>query len=105
MPVALWQVDASHMGKIYAQLRSRGVTDFAGHLDDHPELVEFAAASVPVTDVNRCAIELVGGASEQDLTRPDGYLFAESPDSHRRGMIGRYSERKNYREKQKRRRS
>src|SRR3546814_7830839 len=76
MPVALWQVDASHMGKIYAQLRSRGVTDFAGHLDDHPELVEFAAASVPVTDVNRCAIELVGGASVQDLIRPVGYLFA-----------------------------
>lgn len=98
MPVALWQVDASHMGKIYAELRSRGVTDFAGHLDDHPELVEFAAASVPVTDVNRCAIELVGGASVQDLIRPVGYLFAESPESLRRVMIGRFSGRKNYSE-------
>lgn len=98
MPVALWQVDASHMSKIYAELRSRGVTDFAGHLDDHPELVEFAAASVPVTDVNRCAIELVGGASVQDLIRPVGYLFAESPDSLRRVMIGRFSGRKNYSE-------
>ena len=98
MPVALWQVDASHMGKIYAELRSRGVTDFAAHLDDHPELVEFAAASVPVTDVNRCAIELVGGAGVQDLIRPVGYLFTESPDSLRRVMIGRFSGRKNYSE-------
>lgn len=98
MPVALWQVDASHMSKIYAELRSRGVTDFAGHLDDHPELVEFAAASVPVTDVNRCAIELVSGAGVQDLIRPVGYLFTESPDSLRRVMIGRFSGRKNYSE-------
>jgi len=98
MPVALWQVDASHMGKIYAELRSRGVTDFAHYLDDHPALVELAATSVPVTDVNRSAIELIGGADVQDLIRPVGYLFAESPDSLRRVMIGRFSGRKNYSE-------
>src|SRR5690606_32355289 len=70
MPVALWQVDASHMGKIYADLRSRGITDFGQYLDDHPELVELAASSVPVTDVNRSAIELVGGKDAQDLIGP-----------------------------------
>ncbi|WP_260581317.1 ATP-binding protein [Sphingopyxis sp. PET50] len=98
MPVALWQVDASHMGKIYAELRSRGVTDFERYLDDHPELVELAATSVPVTDVNRCAIELIGGAGVQDLIRPVGYLFTESPASLRRVMIGRFSGRRNYSE-------
>ncbi|MGV1684427.1 ATP-binding protein [Sphingopyxis sp. NJF-3] len=98
MPVALWQVDASRMGKIYAELRSRGVTDFEQYLEDHPELVELAATSVPVTDVNRSAIELVGGKDVQDLIRPVGYLFAESPASLRRVMIGRFSGHRNYSE-------
>jgi signal transduction histidine kinase len=98
MPVALWQVDASRMGKIYAELRSRGVTDFEQYLEDHPELVELAATSVPVTDVNRSAIELVGGKDVQDLIRPVGYLFAGSPASLRRVMIGRFSGHRNYSE-------
>lgn len=98
MPVALWQVDASHMGKIYAELRAEGVIDFERYLDEHPELVEHAANTVPVTDVNRSAIELVGGAGIQDLIRPVGYLFAESPASLRRVMVGRFSGRKNYSE-------
>lgn len=98
MPVALWQVDASHMGKIYAQLRADGVVDFDRYLEQHPELVEHAATTVPVTDVNRRAIELVGGAGVQDLIRPVGYLFAASPDSLRRVMIGRFTGRRNYSE-------
>jgi len=98
MPVALWQVDASHMGKIYAGLRADGVVDFERYLEEHPELVEQAAATVPVTDVNRRAIELVGGAGVQDLIRPVGYLFAESLSSLQRVMIGRFTGRKNYSE-------
>lgn len=98
MPVALWQVDASHMGKIYAELRANGVVDFERYLEQHPELIEQAATTVPVTDVNRSAIELVGGAGVQDLIRPVGYLFAESPSSLQRVMIGRFTGRKNYSE-------
>src|SRR5690606_27658535 len=44
------------------------------------------------------AIELVGGKGVQDLIRPVGYLFAESPDSLRRVMIGRFSGQKSYSE-------
>lgn len=98
MPVALWQVDASRMGKIYAELRAQGVTDFEGYLEQHPELVELAANTVPVTDVNRSAIQLIGGLTVQDLIQPVSYLFAESPDSLRRVMIGRFSGRQNYSE-------
>lgn len=98
MPVALWQVDASRMGKIYAELRARGVTDFERYLEEHPELVELAATTVPVTDVNRSAIQLIGGSNAQDLIQPVGYLFAISRESLRRVMIGRFSGRQNYSE-------
>jgi PAS domain S-box-containing protein len=98
MPIALWQVDASHMGKIYAGLRADGIVDFERYLEEHPDLVDHAAATVPVTDVNRRAIELVGGAGVQDLIRPVGYLFDASPDSLRRVMIGRFTGKKNHSE-------
>lgn len=90
MPIALWQVDASHMGKIYAELKASGVDDFDHYLRDHPELIELGAASVMVTDVNRRAVDLIRGAGEQDLIRPVDYLFAESPDTLRRIMVGRF---------------
>ena len=91
MPVALWQVDASHMGKIYAEIRAAGVEDFAAYLAAHPELVERAANTVPVTDVNRAAVQMFGGVSAIDLLRPVGYLFAENPASLRNVMIGRFN--------------
>ncbi|HWW59022.1 MAG TPA: ATP-binding protein [Sphingopyxis sp.] len=98
MPVALWQVDASHMGKIYADIRGKGVTDFSAYLDAHPELVDLAAATVPVTDVNRSAVEMFGGKSAIDLLRPVGYLFAESTQALRNVMIGRFKGQQNHSE-------
>src|SRR3546814_12269902 len=82
------------MGKLYADLKSKGVADFERYLEDHPNLVEFAAATVPVTDVNRSAVQMMGGASVQDLIQPLGYLFEDSQDSLFRVMIGRFSGRK-----------
>ncbi|WP_232328614.1 ATP-binding protein [Sphingomonas horti] len=98
MPVALLQVDASHMGKIYAGLRAQGVVDFDGYLQEHPELIDLAGRSVPVTDVNRRAVELLGGQGPHDLIRPVGHLFAISPATLRRVMVGRFSGRTSHSE-------
>lgn len=91
MPVALWQVDASHMGRIYNDIRATGVTDFAAYLDEHPDLVELAATTVRVTDVNRAAIQMFGGGSALDLMRPVGYLFTANRASLHNVMIGRFN--------------
>jgi two-component system sensor kinase FixL len=91
MPTALLQVDASHMGKIYAGLRSSGVEDFSRYLDEHPELIDFAAETVGVTDVNRRAVEMFGGNSALDLVRPVGYLFSANRNTLRNVMIGRFN--------------
>jgi two-component system sensor kinase FixL len=89
MPTALLQVDASHMGKIYAGLRADGVEDFGAYLDDHPELIDLAATTVAVTDANRRAVELFGGDSALDLIRPVGYLFLANRTTLRNVMVGR----------------
>jgi two-component system sensor kinase FixL len=91
MPVALWQVDASHMGRIYNDIRASGVTDFGAYLDEHPELVELAATTVQITDVNRAAVQMLGGASAIDLMRPVGYLFTVNRNALHNVMIGRFN--------------
>jgi len=91
MPIALWQVDASHMGRIYNDIRAMGVTDFAAYLDEHPDLVELAATTVRVTDINRAAIQMFGGNSPLDLMRPVGYLFTVNRAALRNVMIGRFN--------------
>ncbi len=98
MPMAMWQVDASHMGKIYAEIRGQGVEDFDAYLTEHPELIEFAANTVPVTDVNRSAVELFGATSPQDLMRHVGYLFTATPSALRNVMIGRFNGQQNWTE-------
>ncbi len=91
MPIALWQVDASHMGRIYNDIRATGVTDFAAYLDEHPDLVELAATTVRVTDINRAAIQMFGGSSPLDLMQPVGYLFTVNRAALRNVMIGRFN--------------
>lgn len=91
MPTALLQVDASHMKKIYAELKSGGVEDFGRYLDDHPALLDLANETVTVTDVNRRAVEMFGGGSALDLTGPVGYLFAASRATLKNVMVGRFN--------------
>lgn len=98
MPTALLQVDASHMGKIYKRLGSEGIEDFGRYLDDHPELVEHAAETVVVTDVNRRAVELFGGESALDLIRPVGHLLLANRTTLRNVMIGRFNNQPGYSE-------
>ncbi|OHT19128.1 Sensor histidine kinase TmoS [Sphingomonas haloaromaticamans] len=98
MPTALLQVDASHMGKIYKRLGSEGVEDFGSYLDDHPELVEHAAETVVVTDVNRRAVEMFGGNSALDLIRPVGNLLLANRTTLRNVMIGRFNNQPSYSE-------
>jgi C4-dicarboxylate-specific signal transduction histidine kinase len=98
IPIALWQTDASHMGRIYKDVRARGVRDFAGYLDEHPELVSYAADSVIVTEVNGAAVELFGGNNAADLLGPVGYMFAGNPETLRRVMIGRFNGQRNHEE-------
>ncbi|RVT90925.1 ATP-binding protein [Sphingomonas crocodyli] len=91
MPTALLQVDASHMGRIYAQIKSSGVEDFGRYLDDHPELLDLANETVTVTDVNRRAVDMFGGDNALDLAGPVGFLFAANRATLKNVMVGRFN--------------
>lgn len=98
LPTALVQVDARAVGAIFDRLRAGGVTDIDAHLQDHPELVDAANDVVQITDVNRSAMQLLGGTDLSSFTDALGYVFAASPDTARRVMVARFDGKRNHAE-------
>lgn len=96
LPVALWQVDTRGASAEFDRLKAEGLSDIAGHLDEHPELVELAKDIVRVTAVNREAVSLFRGKSAADLVAPVRYLFAAAPDLAKRVMVAHFEGRRNY---------
>jgi PAS domain S-box-containing protein len=66
-PVALWEEDHSEALERLNDLQATGVTDLAGHLAKHPELVHEMATLVRVVAVNKTAIDLMGLDGKPEL--------------------------------------
>lgn len=98
MPTALWQVDARGAGEVFDRLRTEGVTDIAGFLEKHPEIVELGKDIIRITDVNRDAVSLFHGRDAVELIGPVRYLFAAAPDAAKRVMIAHFEGRRNHSE-------
>ena len=97
LPIALLQVDASVMGRVFGALRASGTRDLDAYLAAHPELVDFASEAVRVTEANREALALFGG-TPAELLGPVGYVFAASPETARRVMAARFDGRRSHTE-------
>jgi signal transduction histidine kinase len=96
MPVALWQVDARSPGQAFESLRAQGVTDITGYLNERRDLVEFACDTVMVTNVNRAAVQLLGGRSEAEFLKPVRYLFEATPSAAIRVMSAHFNGARNH---------
>lgn len=101
LPTALLQVDAREIGRVFSAMRAEGVEDLQSYLDEHPELVDRANATVTVTDANRSAAKLFGAQEVAELVGPVGYVFEACPDAARRVMIAHYSGQRSYAETMK----
>ncbi|MBO9706672.1 MAG: PAS domain-containing protein [Caulobacter sp.] len=100
-PVPLLYVDARQSGEALERLRAQGVTDIAGYLDDHPELVEHAKDIVLVTEVNEAAVRLFGASNAAELIQSVRYLFSATPKMANRVMRAHFEGRRNYFEQAK----
>jgi PAS domain S-box-containing protein len=71
--------DFSEVKAALNTLRSQGVTDLRGYLDDHPEFVRSAMEMITIQDVNEAAIELYEAENkEQLLASLDNLFLSES---------------------------
>ena len=101
LPFALLQVDATHIGRLFASMKAAGVSDLEAHLDEHPELIELANRCVRVTNANRSAVKLFGADDVEGLFGPVGYVFAACPAAAARVMKAHFNGVRNYSETMK----
>lgn len=66
-PLALWEEDFSDIRRRLDDLRREGVTDFAAHIEAHPDIVPLYACLVKVIDVNRATLALYHARSKDEL--------------------------------------
>ena len=67
MPIALWQLDASEMGVMFDDLREAGVENLPGYVDEHPEFLDRAQATLRITEANEKALHLFGATDRAEL--------------------------------------
>jgi signal transduction histidine kinase len=58
-PVSIWEEDFTGVAALLDELRSRGVTDLAAFLAEHPDAIREAASRIEVLAVNDAAVELL----------------------------------------------
>ncbi|HWU13373.1 MAG TPA: ATP-binding protein [Caulobacter sp.] len=100
-PTPLLYVDSRRSGDELQKLRAQGVTDIAGFLDDHPDLVELAKDIVLVTEVNQAAVRLFGARNAAELIQSVRYLFSATPKMANRVMTAHFEGCRNYVEQAK----
>ncbi len=78
-PIPLREEDFSGVGEWIGDLRARGVTDFAAHLDEHPEEVRRAIGLIRTRRVNPALVELLSAENERAVI-DTGFSDAELTD-------------------------
>jgi PAS domain-containing protein len=102
MPVALIQIRLRGRvsgRQIIDQLRSEGVIDLLGYLDQHPEYVRDLLDGATIESVNEQAIRMFGARDASELiAMPYAWLWRERPDTFRRILESRFQGKWTYQE-------
>ncbi len=62
-PIAMLEEDYSAVRQHIERLRAEGVTDFAAHFTDHPDVADSFATEIRIVNVNHAALTLYGAES------------------------------------------
>jgi PAS domain S-box-containing protein len=88
-PVPLMLADARGISNLVREMKAMGVTDTAAFLDANPDYLDAALDIVAVAEVNEMAIKVFGARCAEDLIGPVRPLWADTPATFRRALIGR----------------
>jgi PAS domain S-box-containing protein len=90
VPVALIQLDRTHLADVFEMLKSQGVKDLGAHLDADPDFARMAMDSIRVVEVNRRTVALFGARDAAELLGPVAPLWSESPEVFCQSMQARF---------------
>ena len=74
--IAIWEEDFSELKTELDKLRADGVTDFRGHIKDHPEFLERSVKLVKVLDINAAVLNLYGAKDKSEVLGSLGKLVS-----------------------------
>lgn len=80
MPIALWQLDANEMRDMFDELREAGVDDLLTYVDEHPEFLDRAQATLRITEANEQALRLFGASDRAELLGVMPSLWVDRED-------------------------
>lgn len=68
-PISIWEEDFSQIKLFLASLKDRGVTNFEGHFDKHPEDLEKCAELLIILDVNKTTLKINQAPDKETLLK------------------------------------
>ncbi len=97
LPVALLEIEGHGVLKIMNEARAQGVTDFAAHMQEHPELQGRVLQELKIGEANQRAVEIFRGKSAAEFAGTSvARYWTECPAEFRDVMAARYSGQKGY---------
>ncbi len=97
LPVALLEIEGHGVIKIMNEARAQGVTDFAAHMKEHPELHDRVLQELKIGEANQRAVEIFRGKSAAEFAGTSvARYWTECPVEFRDVMAARYSGQKGY---------
>ncbi|WP_339027930.1 ATP-binding protein [Bradyrhizobium symbiodeficiens] len=86
MPIALRQLDATQLVRLFKALRQKGVTDLSKYLDENPDFLTTCMDALKFHEANEHAVRLFGGHSSQGQKPSLVRTWQARPDTFRRAM-------------------
>jgi PAS domain S-box-containing protein len=90
MPIALWQLDASEVIRLFKGLRAEGVAELGPYVAQHPDFLPRAMEAVKIEEVNERMIEMLGARDASEILGSITRYCHIHPEAFLRGLESRY---------------
>jgi PAS domain S-box-containing protein len=90
MPIAMFQLDARELTRLFRELRAQGVTDLRSYLGQDPDFLHRAMDALIVNEVNDRSVQMFGARDASDLAGSVERYWLASPESFQRGLETRF---------------
>ena len=90
MPIAMFQLDARELAKLFRELRAQGVTDLSAYLGRNPDFLHRAMDALVVNEVNDRSVQMFGARDASELAGSLTRYWRVSPEAFQRGLETRF---------------
>ena len=90
MPIAMFQLDARELAKLFREFRAQGVTDLSAYPGRNPDFLHRAMDALVVNEVNDRSVQMFGARDASELAGSLTRYWSVSPEAFQRGLETRF---------------